>query len=268
MSRDPHISIRSIKKLGSKFLSTEDVPYRIQRANHAFHQLWRLWKSRIRVSLELRMRMYNAFIKPILLYNAGSLDLSIKQTNAFDVLHRKHLRIILGIFYPKTITNVELYEQCKVSPISAYIIQSRWQLFGHTLRMSRSTPAQKVMKIYFQTHDEFAQTKKKQQKAHNLLPQLLHNDLRSSFLKAPLQSYEDLKKLREYAKDRQQWQWLVADIFSSATEQILATLLTLLGKRRSTHQKPNAAETPSLLESTTNQDAFLPNADKDSDIHN
>ena len=73
--------------------------------------------------------------------------------------------------------------------------------------------------------------------------------------------------MREYAKDRQQWQRLVADIFSSATEQILATLLTLLGKRRSTHQKPNAAETPSLLESTTNQDAFPSNADKDSDTY-
>ena len=36
---------------------------------------------------------------------------------------------------------------------------------------------------------------------------------------------------------------------------------------RRTHQKSNAAETPSLLESTTNQDAFPSNADKDSDTY-
>ena len=42
----------SIKKLGSKFISSDDIKYRTQRAHIAFSKLWRLWKSRIRVSLE------------------------------------------------------------------------------------------------------------------------------------------------------------------------------------------------------------------------
>ncbi len=144
------------------------------------------------------------------------------------------------------------------------------QLFGHILRLSKSTPAQRVMTIYFNAASDKkdkTQRKEKIKKAYNLLPQLLHKDLRSSFLNAPLQKYEDLKTLRTYAKDRKQWQLLVADIFTKAKDEILATLQTLLGKRKKNSQIPEAAETPHTLESSTNQEEEPFDDENDSDTY-
>jgi hypothetical protein len=89
----------SVKKLGSKFNSTDDLKYRVQRTIEAFGTMWRVWKSKSQISQKLQFRMYDAFIKPILLYNAGANDAPVSKMKIVDAAHRRHIRHIVGIYY-------------------------------------------------------------------------------------------------------------------------------------------------------------------------
>ena len=58
--------------------------------------------------------IYNTFVGPVLLYNAGSWSLKGSETDKLDAFHQKHrdsLRII----------NVKLYARCRCRQISTYI---------------------------------------------------------------------------------------------------------------------------------------------------
>ena len=58
--------------------------------------------------------IYNTFVGPVLLYNAGSWGLNGSETDKLDAFHQKHwdsLRII----------NVKLYARCRCRRISTYI---------------------------------------------------------------------------------------------------------------------------------------------------
>ena len=76
-------------------------------------------------------------VKPLLLYNAATLDLTPNQLEPLNTLHRKHLRIILKVFYPNYISNSELYHRIHSRRISSEIRELRWKLFGHILRLAK-----------------------------------------------------------------------------------------------------------------------------------
>ena len=64
---------RMTKKLGSSLLGDgEDVTRRKQLANVAFHKMKTLWLRHHHVSEELRLRLYNVFVLPVLLYSMGT----------------------------------------------------------------------------------------------------------------------------------------------------------------------------------------------------
>ena len=83
---------RMPKKLGSLLGDGEDVAHRKQLANVAFHKMKTLWLRRHHVSEVLRLRIYNAFVLPVLLYNMGTWGLTQKQNNQLDSFHRSQLR--------------------------------------------------------------------------------------------------------------------------------------------------------------------------------
>ena len=59
-----------------------------------------------------------------------------------DVVHRRHLRIILGYKYPNIISNNNLYiKRCNTEPLSAKVDRSRWRMLGHVLRGPVDGPA-------------------------------------------------------------------------------------------------------------------------------
>ena len=73
-------------------------------------------------------------------------------TECYDAFHRKQLRKVLNIKYPVKITNSSLYNKCEEHPLSIYILENRWRLFGHILRRNIEIPANKSMNSYFATH--------------------------------------------------------------------------------------------------------------------
>ena len=65
------------------------------------------------ISLKVRMRMFNAYIASIFLYNSELWTLNRKLENEIDIFQRSLLRKILNIKYSKVISNEKLYKLLK-----------------------------------------------------------------------------------------------------------------------------------------------------------
>ena len=100
-----------VKKLGSLLGQEEDLKRRIQLAATQFGKCSKLWNTK-GITLQTRMRLYNAYVIPVLMYNAGTWALTSAQSNKLDAFHRKQLRQVLNIRWPFKITNERLYERC------------------------------------------------------------------------------------------------------------------------------------------------------------
>jgi len=140
---------RVVKKLGSLLGDQEDMSRRQQRATDALQRLWALWIRRTLVHEKLRIRLYKAFILPVLLYNCESLALTAQQLQRFESFHRRQLRFILGIAHPNRISNKNLYTRTESVQLGQHILHARWRMFGHTLRLPAESPPQLAMQAYF-----------------------------------------------------------------------------------------------------------------------
>jgi hypothetical protein len=108
-----------------------------------------LWIRKDKISLGVRINIYNALVKPILLYNSGTWGLSKKEEDRLNAFHRQQLRYTLKMHHPRHISNANVYRICREISLSLVILKSRWRLFGHELRGGKDTPAFKSMKYYF-----------------------------------------------------------------------------------------------------------------------
>ena len=71
-----------------------------------------IWVSHHIVSQDLRLRLYNAFIVPVLTDNMGTWGLTPTEWAMIDAFHRRQLRQVIGIRYPQRISNNALYRKC------------------------------------------------------------------------------------------------------------------------------------------------------------
>lgn len=110
---------RTTKKLGSLLGDAEDVTRRKQLASVAFHRMWTLWLRKQQVSESLRIRLYNAFILPILTYNMATWALTQAESARLDSFHRLQLKKVLGIKWPQRICNQALYINVVIANPSA-----------------------------------------------------------------------------------------------------------------------------------------------------
>ena len=138
------------KKLGLLLGDAEDVAHRKQLALVAFHWMWTLWLRRQHVSEALRLHFYNAFIVPAITYNMSTWALTQVESARLDSFHRTQLKHLLGIKWPQHISNAALYKRFQCEPLSIKMIEARWRLSGHVLRMPQNVPAQMAIDKYFQ----------------------------------------------------------------------------------------------------------------------
>ena len=128
--------------LGSKLCSERDITNRCNKANVAFYTYKNLWlDSSVKISECRKLRLYEALVTSVLLYNCSCWAAPKKALDSVDILQRKPLRQILKIFWPNVISNENLYKRCKVRPLTERIAEARWKMFGHVLRSGESTPA-------------------------------------------------------------------------------------------------------------------------------
>ena len=99
---------KDIILLGSKLDTESDISRRKGIACAAFNKHQYLLTNK-KLPLLLRVRYFEAFVSSIFLYQCGIWTVDKKREYNIDVLQRHFLRKIVGISYPKKITNEELY---------------------------------------------------------------------------------------------------------------------------------------------------------------
>ena len=89
---------RTSKKLGTLLGDTEELHRRKQLAAAAFAKLKTIWSERNnKLSIKRRLRLYNAYVMPVLTYNASTWALSDTEVDEIDAFRRRQLRIVIGV---------------------------------------------------------------------------------------------------------------------------------------------------------------------------
>lgn len=94
---------RSTRKLGSLLGDTEDPSRRKILAAAALRRLWALWLRSHYLTDKTRIRLYNCYVLPILLYNCGTRALPNSDLHRLERFHRRQLQSALNIRYPRRI---------------------------------------------------------------------------------------------------------------------------------------------------------------------
>lgn len=132
-----------VKKLGS-FMDVEtDINRREQLANWALSKYNFVWKNPF-IKLSKKVAIYNAYVRSVFLYNCSTWHSNKGISDKVDIIHRKQLRRVLNIRYPKVISNERLYKVCKCGELSNFVQERRKRHLGHVLR--RDTTAKDVLK--------------------------------------------------------------------------------------------------------------------------
>ena len=202
----------SIPKLGSNIQPYLDIKAKCIKATIAFKKLSSLWFRSHLVSQAIRVKIYNAYVTPILLYNLHAAGLTQAHLNILDVFHRKQLRMILRVHYPAKISNKALYRNCRTAPISIMLLENRWKLFGHVLRLPVASPPQLSMKQYYINDKTCRGTPR------TTLPVSLHREL-LEYTQIKVSSPEDLQWIRTMARDRSGWSNFTEVIITGANEK-------------------------------------------------
>ena len=87
------------------------------------------------------MRIFNAFVASIFLYNSELWITNTKLNKKINVFQRSLLRRMLNIKYPKIISNAKLYQITKETEWSDIIKCRRLRWTGHLMRLPDKTPA-------------------------------------------------------------------------------------------------------------------------------
>ena len=95
-----------------------------------------------KISFKLRIRVFQALISSIFLYNSELWSLSKAQNNKMDVFQRMFLRQIVR---NRKISNNEIYKLCNIEPWSNEIKRRRLKWFGHLVRLPENVPAKQAL---------------------------------------------------------------------------------------------------------------------------
>ena len=193
--------------LGTKLGSEEDVTTRINKANTAFWSFNKLWcqgPKRSQITEERKLRLYDSLVVSVLLYNCCCWAVPQKVLEAVDIVHRKHLRRLLNIFWPSTISNEALYTRTQTTPLSKRIEKARWTMLGHVLRSDNSTPA--YQSFYFAVFGCCIYKGRLGRHRTNLYDIIVKKDLFKRNIH--LKTEDDFSNLVDLAKDRLKWKSL------------------------------------------------------------
>ena len=102
-----------------------------------------LWRSRITTLTKLRL--YNAYILPIMLYGSESWTVNKADVLRIDALDQWCLRRILDIRWYDFVRNDVVRRMTQQPPLSSIVKYRRLSLFGHLARMNEMADANRVL---------------------------------------------------------------------------------------------------------------------------
>ncbi len=96
---------------GEPLLETHlDIQQRINKSRGAFFRLKNVWRAS-NISLHLKIKLFNACVKSVMLYGCETWFVTNKTTQKLQAFVNRCLRNILGIWWPRIISNQELWEK-------------------------------------------------------------------------------------------------------------------------------------------------------------
>ena len=111
----------------------EDIRCRIYKAMYTFNTLRPIWRSTA-LSVRNKIRIFNTNVKSVLLYGSETWRVTNTSTQKLQTLTDRCLRNILNIRWPEVVSNDELWNNAKQTPIEMEIKKRKWGWIGHTLR--------------------------------------------------------------------------------------------------------------------------------------
>ena len=189
--------------LGSKLDTQSDIGRRKQLASAAWSKYKTLLTNKT-LPLLLRVKYFDAFVSSIFLYQCGIWTLTAKLNKQINVFQNNFLRWMVGVKYPKKISNKELLNITNQRPWSEVCRHRRLTLFGHTCRLPPEAPSRKALDESLRKVPKLAGGQKK------TLIGLITEDLKT--VNTPITEAINL------AKDKNNFQVLVNNIMSRTRE--------------------------------------------------
>ena len=204
-------AVKSTKKftyLGSVMSTDEgalaDIKSRLAKARNAFSSLNNIWKSN-KYSLDLKLKIYNSNVKPILMYGAETWRFVRIDFNKLNVFHTKSLRRICKIFWPNRISNVDLFQLTKSRSMEDEIKIKRWKWLGHVIRMEND----KIPKVALQWHP--VNGRRTRGRPKKTWRKTIADDLDNLDM--------DWEQMEERAQDRRDWRMFVSTALCSVRNE-------------------------------------------------
>ena len=114
---------------------------------------------------------------------------------------------VVNVFWYDKVTNEQLYKRCNSKPISLQVVDARWRLFGHTLRLHEDTPARMSMAYYF------VKDLPGRKGNHTTISSVLSSEYKDS-TGLTIRGSQEYLRVVEYAQDRTRWRELVDQVVS------------------------------------------------------
>ena len=111
----------------------KEVSRRTQNGWRAFWKLRHYLTSK-QISHQLRMKLFNMCVVPVLTYACGTWTTSKKVLNKLDVTHLAMLRRIYGVTRRDMIRSEKIYSTTQSGPLSTFVNKRRWKWAGHVAR--------------------------------------------------------------------------------------------------------------------------------------
>jgi hypothetical protein len=107
---------------------------RISKAKGRFAQIQRLWGMK-NMSVRVKMRCYNAYVLPVLLFASETWALTKQQTESLECVHSSCLRQRLHVRLSDRHRLVDIRKQCGTASLADHLSAARLRWLGHVVRM-------------------------------------------------------------------------------------------------------------------------------------
>ena len=133
------------KLLGSMLDTDSDMKRRKMLSLEAMKHMEHHWRNN-RNTIKTKLRIFNAYITPIALYNSHLWSMNASREGAIDAFQRRLLRHAINIRYPRRISNEALMNMTKETRWSQAIAYRRLVWFGHMMRLPAGTPVRRALR--------------------------------------------------------------------------------------------------------------------------
>ncbi|XP_048757722.2 uncharacterized protein LOC125668029 [Ostrea edulis] len=189
----------------SKNNATEkDITNRLQKAKASFHQLNKIWRTSS-ISEKTKIRLYQSNVLSVLLYGAECWRITQKDNQRLSGFHTKCLRKICKIYWPRKISNKDLYKRTGQKDLITMIKQRQFRWLGHVIRKGNESITKTALKW------TPAEGKRSRGRPRETWRRTIESDIKKMG--------KTWKEVEKMAMDRNKWRGLVSALCATGHEE-------------------------------------------------